>query len=125
MGVFNGPGKMLMSQIRSTVNGFLPDMGTIQSFAAVSDGAGGFTEQWTPVTSGTVSARVLPMTYSQVEVLSAAEGVRVEYIVVLPYDAPINVGNRISTGGAAYNVRTMQPMVSNVAFVKAYCSRDV
>ena len=125
MGLFAGPGSVLMAQIRENVAGYLPGTAIIQAFTPTSDGAGGFTETWTPVSSGTVTARVLPLTFGQVEVLAAAEGVRVEYIVILPYTAPIVTGNRVSVGGTAYNVRWMQPDVTNVAFVKAYCSRDV
>lgn len=125
MGLFGGPGSVLLSQIRQNVGGYLPGTAVIQAFGPTSDVAGGFTETWTPVTNGTVAARVLPMTFGQVETLAAAEGVRAEYWIILPYTAPVVIGNRVSVGGTAYNVRLLETDQTNIAFVKISASRDV
>lgn len=125
MGLFGGPGSVLMAQIRTNVSGYLPGTAVIEAFTPQSDGAGGFTETWTPVPSGTVAARVLPLTFGQVETLAAAEGVRAEYWIILPYTAPVSIGNRVSVGGTAYNVRLLETDQSNIAFVKISASRDV
>lgn len=132
--MFSGPSDFVLKGIRKTVNGFLPGTVVIESVANVSDGAGGVAEQWTPVTNGTVPGRFNILTYGQIETLALAEGVRVEYAIVVPYNAPLVVGNRILTGGAVangvysgtqpYNVRILQRDQSNVAFIKAYCSVD-
>lgn len=123
--MFGALGSLVMSQVRQTVGNYLPGTGAIiQAFGPVSDGEGGFTENWTPVSGGTVNYRIDPAMYGQLEMLALAEGVKVEYSIILPYNAPITVGNRIVIGGTAYNVRIMQPNISNIAFVKALVQRD-
>lgn len=132
--MFSGPSEFVLKGIRKTVNGFFSGIVVIQSLVNASDGAGGFTEQWTPVTNGTVPSRMDPITFGQVEVLALAEGLKVEYHITVPYNAPVAVGNRFMTGGMVqngvysgtvpYNIRTLQPETSRLAFVRCLVSRD-
>lgn len=133
MGLFGFPGSLLMAQVRQTVSGYLPGSCVIEAYAPVSDGAGGYSENWTPVAGGTVACRILPMNFGQVEVLALQEGVKAEFWFVIPYSAPYSIGNRlrdigngsVPSGGTAYNIRWQQDNVSNEAFIKFACSRDV
>lgn len=133
MGLFGSPGSLVMAQIRQNVSGYLPGSCVIEAYAPVSDGAGGYSENWVPVAGGTVAYRSYPMTFSQVEVLSLQEGVKAEFWYVIPYNAPYSVGNRLRdigngsapSGGTAYNIRWQQDSISNIAFLKFACSRDV
>ena len=133
MGVFGFPGSLLMAQVRQVVSGYLPGSCVIEAYAPQSDGAGGVTENWTIVPNGTVACRILPMNFGQVEVLALQEGVKAEFWFVIPYNAPYTIGNRLRdigdgsnpTGGTAYNIRWQQETVSDAAFLKFACSRDV
>lgn len=133
MGAFAFPGSMTMNAIRQTVGGYMPGSCVIEAYAPVSDGAGGYSENWVPVVSGTVQCRILPMNFSQVEVLALQEGVKAEFWFIIPFTAPYAIGNRLRdigngsnpTGGTAYNIRWQQDTVSDMAFLKFACSRDV
>lgn len=133
MGLFGFPGSMLMAHVRQTVSGYLPGSCVIEAYAPQSDGAGGYSEAWVPVTNGTVACRILPMTFSQVETLALQEGVKAESWFIISYTAPYVIGNRLRdigngsnpTSGTAYNVRWNQSGVTNEAFIKFAVSRDV
>ncbi len=133
MGLFAFPGSLLMSQVRQVVGGYLPGSCVIEAYAPISDGGGGYSETWIPVTGGTVACRVYPMQFSQIELLALQEGIKAEYWLVIPYTAPYTIGNRIRdigngsspSGGTAYNVRWQQDGISNEAFIKFAVSRDV
>jgi hypothetical protein len=121
-----GVAPFTLSAIRGVVNGFLnAGTGVIQQSSNASDGAGGFTPSWSTVSGGSVVYRLNPMTFGQIETLAAAVGVKAEYVAILPYNAPIVIGNRFVAGSIPYQVRWMQPDTSDVAFVKCYLSRDV
>lgn len=129
------PNGYVLTCIRRTVNRFLPGTALIEAFTAQNDGAGGFTETWTPVTNGTVACRIDPVSIQQVETIAASEGLRVQYNVTLPYDAPVSEGNRLQIGGSvsggtyvggtAYNIRQMAPATSHLAFVRCLVQRNV
>lgn len=133
--MFSGPSDFVLRGIRKTVNGFLLGTVVIQAWMPVSDNAGGFTEGWVNITGGTVPGRIDPISYGQLETLALAEGLKIQYHITVPYDAPVAVGNRFLTGGAVangvysgtvpYNIRTLQPETSRLAFVRCACSRDV
>lgn len=133
--MFSGPSDFVLKGIRKTVNGFLPGTVVIQAWIPQNDGAGGFTEGWTAVAGGTVAGRIDPISYGQLETLALAEGLKIQYHITVPYDAPVSVGNRFLTGGAVvngvysgtvpYNIRTLQSETTRLAFVRCACSRDV
>lgn len=122
--MFKGPLDLAFAQMRSVANGYLPGTAIIEVVTNASDGAGGIVPSWSPVTNGTVGCLVNPLSFGQIETLAAAIGVRVQYAIQLPYNAPIVVGNRVQVDGVEYMVRWMQNDINNPVFIKAYINRD-
>jgi hypothetical protein len=95
-----------LAQMRADVANMLPDSAVIYGANAVYDGAGGVTETSTAVTGGTVACRVDPIKSkgSNVVIDPAREGLDFEYMITMPYDAPIAANRTIVTGGNTYEV---------------------
>lgn len=97
-----------IASMRSDILFTLPGTCVIQGVVEVSDGAGGVTPTWTPVTGGTVSCRHDPqMRRGQIEVIAGAEGAVFDSIFILPYNAPVAVGQRIIHNSLTYQIRDL------------------
>ena len=96
----------MLAMMRAQVLARLPDTAVIQSVANVSDGAGGVTPTWGVGAGGTVLCRVDPLGQISTEsgVVASREAMAVRYRVTMPYDAPINVNNRVVIDGDTYEV---------------------
>jgi hypothetical protein len=95
-----------LAQMRSDVANMLPDTAIIYAITSTVDGAGGATFGTAAVTGGTVACRVDPngVGKNRVIVEPARQGLMAEYIITLPYNAPISAGNQVATGGNTYQV---------------------
>ncbi len=96
-----------LARLRADLARLLPDTAVIYAASTSTDGAGGVTETWAPVSGGTVSCRVDPLTRRRSDnVIQAAsrQSLAVDYQITLPYDAPIAAHRRIVTGGRTYDV---------------------
>jgi hypothetical protein len=92
--------------MRAQVAQLLPDMGTIAANSRASDGAGGWTDHWLPISGGTVAVRVDPYQLRRfTENFADREGIVNLYTVTLPYDAPVDVGQQIWTNDMTLEVR--------------------
>lgn len=113
-----------LAQMRADVLRMLPGTAIIQAKTVTSDGGGATDETWTAVSSGTVACRIDPLPRdAQIAALGLAEGMKVNYLLTLPYDAPIDIGNRVSIGGDAYEIRYLSDEHSWNVSVRAYASR--
>lgn len=83
----------------------LPDECDIQTVSRVSDGQGGYAETWND-TEARVACRIDPIRGGE-QVSGAAVQDFHGYIVTLPSDTTITVGQRIVIDTAAYNVRSV------------------
>lgn len=97
-----------LAAMRETTATALPDTAVIQGTTYVSDGGGGGTTTWSA--SGTVACRIAP-------IISTGQGEGVEggqlaadaeYIVTLPFDAGVDVEDRLSIGSEIYNVTSVR-----------------
>lgn len=114
-----------LAQFRADVLNMLPDGGgIIQSYGTTPDGAGGFTEGWTPVTGGTVNYRLDPaLSRRQVEVVGQAEGMIFDYILTVAHNAPLNEGNRFICNAGTVEIRQLWNVHSWNVSRRAYVSR--
>jgi hypothetical protein len=97
-----------LAAMRGDVLDMLPGTAIIQSAANSSDGAGGWTETWTAVTGGTVACRIDPFKrLGNIETAGSEEALNYSYQLTLPYNAPIEPGNRVQINGTAYEVRSL------------------
>ena len=95
-----------LSAMREDVARMLPGTAIIQSVTISIDAAGNAVETWTAVTGGTVSCRLDPnMSARQAERVGGAEGMKVDYLLTVPYDAPLTDSVRISIDGEIYEIR--------------------
>jgi SPP1 family predicted phage head-tail adaptor len=102
-----------LDAMRADVAELLPDTCVIKSDIGTSDGAGGWTPNWQPVSGGTVTCRVDPMRKSKrIEVEAERESIVNMYTVTLPYNAPVDVDQRIEVNGMTLEVREFHSKVS-------------
>lgn len=97
-----------LAQMRADVERMLPDTAVIKAVTRTSDGAGGWSESWSPVTGGTVACRLDPMTKSERWAARAGqEMLAVQYQLTVPYDAPLAADRQVVVGGSVYEVVQM------------------
>jgi len=89
------------------------------------DGAGGASKTYAPVVGGTVRARIGSPSVSGDKYAAQAGkvGLLYEYVVTLPYNAPINADNRVSFGGQTYAVVLLATDQSINTANRAYVAR--
>lgn len=113
-----------LAQMRADVLRMLPGTAIIQAKTLVDDGGGAWSETWAAVASGTVACRVDPLPRdAQIAALGLAEGMKVNYMLTLPYNAPIDIGNRVSYGSDTYEIRYLSASHSWNVSVRAYAAR--
>lgn len=97
-----------LASIRADVNELLPDTGYIIGITKTADGQGGYTESTAVVANGTVScrldAKIINTLRSGESVAGAAIQPFHQFILTLPYNAPITVENQFLKGDELYNV---------------------
>jgi hypothetical protein len=91
-----------LSWMRGDLATTFPDTCIIQAVTNASDGAGGVTPTWLPVTGGTVACRHDPLPRGGPQIEGGAEGIVLDSIFVLPYDAPVAVNRRIVHNSLIY-----------------------
>lgn len=113
-----------LAAMRAQVLKLMPDTCIIQAVTLTADGYGGVTETWAAVTGGTVECRLDPTpTITQIVEAGQKEGFAEQYYLTLPYDAPIEAGNRISVEGVIYQVRRLDPAKSAAVTRRAILGR--
>lgn len=101
----------------------MPDTCVISSPSRTSDGAGGGTITYSPVTGGTVSCRFDPYTYkSDVDVIAGAETYVFNYIGTFPYNAPLASDSHITHSSKTYEITSFISDKSWQLCIKAYLS---
>lgn len=113
-----------LTRMREQFAQFLPDIALIQRLAIVSDSAGGWSELWVLEPGGTVKCRLDPV-YSreQIETVADRESTVTEYIITVPYDAPLAPSRRVVVNNVNYQVRTLLTDHSWRVARRAYVSR--
>lgn len=97
-----------IASMRADIAATLPGTCVIQGVVEVSDGAGGVTPTWTPVTGGTVACRVDHLDRrGQVETVAEAEGFIAEFHLIVPYTAPVAANRRVIHNGYTYEIRSL------------------
>lgn len=97
-----------LTGMRADLAKMLPGTAIIQAATTAADGRGGFTETWAAVAGGTVACRLDPFpSAQQIDVAGAQEAQRTMYTLTLPWNAPIETGNRVSVAGTIYDVRNI------------------
>lgn len=113
-----------LTRMREQFEQFLPDICLIQRLTTVSDGAGGWTELWVLESGGAVKCRLDPV-YSreQIEAVANRESTVTEYIITVPYDAPLAPSRRVVVNNVNYQVRSLLTDHSWRVARRAYVSR--
>lgn len=95
-----------LSDMRADVANMLFDTAVIKSQTKTSDNAGGWTTAWTPVSGGTVSCRVDPISRQSdmVALNFGKETTVVMYQLTVPYDAPLADDRRVTIGSNTYEI---------------------
>ncbi len=97
-----------LARMRADVLRMLPDTGTILGATYVSDGEGGGSVSYSPVTGGTVPYRLDPMNSRQsVEEVAGREALISEFILTTPYDTPLAADRRFATASFVYEIRAL------------------
>lgn len=97
-----------LNRMRTQFAQFLPDSADIQAMTYVPDGAGGWSEVWQTVVGGSVACRLDALFQNNpVETIAAHEATVSEYLLTVPYDAPLDVHQRVIINGEIYQVRTL------------------
>ena len=94
-----------ITAMRTTLNQSLGGTAVIQSRSYTSDSGGGGTLTWT--NSGTVSARISPLTASE-EVTGSRLAPEANWIVTLPANTSITEDSRIVMAGTTYEVEAIR-----------------
>lgn len=95
-----------LAAMRADVAQLLPDTCIITANNRTSDGAGGWTDNWQPITGGTVACRCDPMPQRRfIEAYALREGMLNFYVVSLPYNAPVSADQRFLVNGMTLEVR--------------------
>lgn len=94
------------AKMRADVLKMLPDTAVIQAGTVLSGTGGRWTEDYAPVTDGTVACRLDPMNSAgdRLGVDQSQETLDVQYQLTVPYDAPLNDNNRVVINGNTYEV---------------------
>lgn len=112
-----------LTAMRAIEANVMPDTCVISAPGTVSDGAGGATVTYTPVTGGTVACRFDPYTRkSGIEIIAGAEGYVFDFIGTFPYNAPLAGDSRISHNGHTYEITSFLKDKSWQLCIKAYVS---
>ncbi|SRR5258706_9369379 len=105
-------------------NGVLPDTCVIQAPTYTSDGAGGQSASYAPVTGGTVLCRRDPHRLGNtLEVIAGAEAVVYDDIFTLPVTAPIAVDRVIIHNGDTCQIRQISDHPSWILCRRAFTAR--
>lgn len=103
-----GLSEQALNRMRTQFAQFLPDSATIQAMSYLPDGAGGWTEVWQTVVGGTVACRLDALfRHNPVDTIATHESVVSEYLLTVPFDAPLDVHQRVIINGETYQVRTL------------------
>ena len=116
----SAPTVVQLADMRAQVNLLLPETAVINTLGTAgwtSDGAGGGTVVWSPVTGGTVAARLDPLQISRADMteLQQATGREIMmslYQLTLPYNAPIEENAQVVIGARTYEVRKLDDVHS-------------
>jgi len=94
-----------LANMRAAVLARLPDSVEIQANTLTSDGAGGWSDGWATVADGAVSARVDPVSLRDgVAVEVGQERINDMRQLTVPYDAPLEAGERVLYNGEAWEI---------------------
>ena len=103
-----GLSEQALNRMRTQFAQFLPDTAAIQAMSYVPDGAGGWSEVWQTVVGGTIACRLDALFHNnQIDTIAAHEAAVSEYLLTVPYDAPLDVHQRVIINSATYEVRTL------------------
>ena len=95
-----------LAWMRTQLAEVLPDTCVITAPSRTPDGAGGFTTVYAPIVGGTVPCRIDPMERPRfVEAYGGREGLVNLYLLTLPYNAPVDIDQRMVISGVNYEVR--------------------
>lgn len=113
-----------LNRMRAQFQQLLPDTCTIEQLTPVSDGAGGWSESWQAVPGGTVACRLDPLlSREQLEVAAGQPHEISEYLLTVPFDAPLAPAHRVVVNGQAYQVRHLMADHSWRVARRAYVTR--
>ena len=96
-----------LNSFRADVANMLPGTAVISSATVVSDGAGGWSDSYVPVSGGTVACRVDPLgtKASRLAEQVGRETLQETYQLTVPWDAPLtDVNMQIEITGRTYEV---------------------
>lgn len=95
-----------LARLREATTRTLPNTCTIERPLRLYDGAGGWIEQWSVV--ATVPCRLDPIEHRSARIQrGAGEVIAPIYRLSVPWDTPIQAGDRAVVGGTAYRVQTL------------------
>lgn len=100
-----------ISAMRSIASQALWGTAVIQTEGFTDDGGGGGTSGWTA--SGTVSARLAPMTGSEREIADRIASDATS-LVTLPAETEVTVNDRLSIDGRTYNVLAVRERTKEI-----------
>ena len=113
-----------LARMRQQFAQFLPDTCLIERPTRVADGGGGWLENWVLVSGGTVKCRLDPLySRAQSETVAAQTAFQSDYVLTVPFDAPLTSENRVVLNGVAYRVRWLVSDHSWRVGKRAYVSR--
>lgn len=94
-----------LANMRAAVVARLPDEVEIQAKTLASDGAGGWSETWATVASGTVLARVDPLSQrNALELNVGRETITGLKQLTVAWDAPLDEGERVLYNAEAWEI---------------------
>ena len=96
-----------LNSFRADVVNMLPGTAILSASTVVSDGAGGWTDSYVPISGGTVACRVDPLRQrgTRIEVQVGRETLEETYQFTVPWDAPLTgVNMRVEVAGRTYEV---------------------
>lgn len=111
-----------LTEIRAEVEKVLPDTCTIQTETLTSDGGGGGTVSWTDAATS-VACKLVAKTAGVADLEGGRINYHTDWLVRLPYDQSVAVGQRIVIGGDNYEVMSVEDDHSWRALRSAYCRR--
>lgn len=92
-----------LALMRNDVAQLLPDTCVLNQEVRTPDGRGGWSSALQPVTGGTVACRIDPAD-SEIIIIAAREGLKIEYQFTCPYNAPLAANQRITCNGKTYDL---------------------
>lgn len=103
-----GLSETALTRMRTQFAQFLPDTATLQAKTITSDGAGGWTETWQTVSGGVVACRLdVRYRHHPLETVAEQPITITEYMLTVPFDAPLEAHQRAVINGEVYQVRTL------------------